>query len=196
MAHNIVKAEKIKVVALDFDGVITSLDIDWKALIRQASALVGYDVKSLILFYEDNFGTPSFQKVSIEMEKIELEAIKKAPILPYAKESLQKLEKNQVDTYIVSMQSYQVVKEFLDQNGLTSYFRGIITRERCPGKKAQVECLIKEKGLSPSQVLLVDDSRRNITLCNELGVACFLFQGKQNTKDAEKEWDKIIALLK
>jgi phosphoglycolate phosphatase-like HAD superfamily hydrolase len=196
MAHNIVKAEKIKVVALDFDGVITSLDIDWKALIRQASALVGYDVKSLILFYEDNFGTPSFQKVSTEMEKIELEAIKKAPILPYAKESLRKLEKNQVDTYIVSMQSYQAVKEFLDQNRLTSYFRGIITRERCPGKKAQVECLIKEKGLSPSQVLLVDDSRRNITLCNELGVACFLFQGKQNTKDTKKEWDKIIELLK
>jgi phosphoglycolate phosphatase-like HAD superfamily hydrolase len=195
MANSVGRAEKIKVVALDFDGVVTSLDIDWKAGIRQASAIVGYEVKSLILFFENNFGTLIFQKVSSEIEKKELEAIRKATVLPYVKEALQKMSEKQVQTYIVSMQSYRVVKEFLDQNGLANYFTGIITRERCPGKKAQVEYLIRIIGLSPSQVLLVDDSKRNISLCSELGVACFLFQGKQNIKDVKKVWDKALDLL-
>jgi phosphoglycolate phosphatase-like HAD superfamily hydrolase len=195
MANNIEKDQKVKVVALDFDGVITSLDIDWKAAIHQASDLVGYDVRSLILFYEINFGKLNFQKVSAEIEKLELEAIKKAPVLPCVNEVMLKLSEKHVEIHIVSMQSYRVVKEFLDQHGLSSYFKGIITREKCPSKKAQVECLIKKTGCSPSQLLLVDDNKRNISLCSELGVVCFLFQVKQNSKDAKKIWDKIIELL-
>ena len=77
MASDIENTRIIKLIALDFDGVITNLDIDWKDAIRQASAIIGYDVKSLT-FYENNFGTSIFQKVSTEMEKIELEAIKNA----------------------------------------------------------------------------------------------------------------------
>ena len=76
MANNIEKPAKIKVVALDFDGVMANLDLDWKAAIRQASAIAGYDIKSLILFYEQQFGTPLFEKISGEMEKLELQALK------------------------------------------------------------------------------------------------------------------------
>ena len=64
MASNIGKNMKITAVALDFDGVITSLDIDWRAAIRQASAIAGCDIKSLLLFYEEQFGKPLFEKVS------------------------------------------------------------------------------------------------------------------------------------
>src|SRR5208283_525790 len=131
MANSIDKRRKVKVVALDFDGVITNLDIDWNAAIRQASEIAGYDVKSLLLFYENCFGTPIFQIVSSEMEKIELEAIRRTQVLPFVKESLQKLSEKQVEVYIVSMQSFRVVKEFLDQHGLASFFKDIITRERC-----------------------------------------------------------------
>jgi HAD superfamily hydrolase (TIGR01509 family) len=192
MANNIDKAGRVKVVALDFDGVITSLEIDWKAAIRQASTIAGYDVRSLILFYENSFGALIFEKVSSEMEKIELEAAMKSQLLPYVKETLQKLTEKQVQIYIVSMQSYRVIKEFLDKHGLANYFKGIITRERCPGKKAQVEFLIRELGISPSRILFVDDSRRNISLCKELGVTCFLFQSKNNTKDVKRVWNKVI----
>ncbi len=197
MENNIVdKTQKVKVVALDFDGVITCLDVDWELAIRQASALVGYDIKSLILFYENNFDTANFKKVSTEIEKLELEALKKAHLLPCVKEVLQKLSEEHLDIYIVSLQSYRVIKEFLDQHELTNYFKGIITRENCPGKKAQVECISKEMGYFPSQILLIDDNRRNISLCRELGVACFHFPGKQNPKNAKKTWDKALELLK
>ncbi len=196
MANSVGRDYKIKVVALDFDGVITSLDIDWKAAIRQGSAIVGYDIKSLILFYEQNFGTPNFNKVSVEMENLELEAIKKASVLPYVKEALQNLAENRLKAYIVSMQSHRIVKEFLDKHGLSNYFQNIITREVCPSKKAQIEYLIRETAISSSQLLLVDDSKRNISLCSELGVTCFLFQPKKNMKDAKKVWDKVIDCLR
>jgi phosphoglycolate phosphatase-like HAD superfamily hydrolase len=195
MANSIDKTRKVKAVALDFDGVITNLDIDWNAAIRQASEIAGYDVKSLLLFYENCFGTPFFQIVSSEMEKIELEAIRRSQVLPFVKESLQKLSEKQVEVYIVSMQSFRVVKEFLDQHGLTSFFKDIITRERAPSKKAQIECLLKETGNIPNQIMLIDDSKRNINTCNELGVICFHFQRKQNPSEAMETWDKILNLL-
>ncbi len=196
MANSINKTRKVKAVALDFDGVITNLDIDWNAAIRQASEIAGYDVKSLLLFYENCFGAPIFQIVSSEMEKIELEAIRRSQVLPFVKESLQKLSEKQVQVYIVSMQSFRVVKEFLDQHGIASFFKDIITRERAPGKKAQVECLLKETGNSPNQIMLIDDSKKNINICTELGVICFYFQRKQNPREAVETWDKILNLLK
>jgi phosphoglycolate phosphatase-like HAD superfamily hydrolase len=195
MENNIGMTQKVKVVALDFDGVITCLDVDWDLAIRQASAVVGYDIKSIILFYENNFDTAIFNKVSTEIEKLELEALKKAQLLPCVKEVLQKLSEKHLEIYIVSLQSYRVIKEFLDKHELTSYFKGIITREKCPGKKAQVERIAKEMGLFTSQILLIDDNRRNISLCRELGVTCFHFPGKQNPKDAKKTWDKALEVL-
>ena len=195
MARSADKKRKVKAVALDFDGVITNLDIDWKAAVHKASEIAGYNIKSLLSFYENSFGTPVFQMVSSEMEKIELEAARRTQVLPFVKESLQKLSEKQVEVYIVSIQSFRVVKEFLDQHGIASFFKDIITRERCPSKKAQVECLLKKTGNIPCQIMLIDDSKRNINTCKELGVVCFHFQRKQNLSEAKETWDKILNLL-
>ena len=111
MANTIAEPAKIKAVALDFDGVMTNLDLDWKVAIRQASEIAGYDIKSLITFYEERFGTPLFQEVSAEMEKLEMQALKTSPILPHVKETIEKLAEKKVDLYIVSMQSYRVIKD-------------------------------------------------------------------------------------
>ena len=197
MASNIVKSGKITAVALDFDGVITSLDIDWHAAIRQASAIAGYDVKSLLLFYNEQFGKPLFEKVSDEIEKLELESIKRAQLLPYVKEALTRLSEKGVDLFIVSMQTAKVISEFLNKHQLSGYFKDVVTREKCPNKKAQVEYVLKIYNINPSKLLLVDDLKRNIVSCNELGVVCFHFQAKTGflwKQDTAKEaWDKILA---
>jgi HAD superfamily hydrolase (TIGR01509 family) len=195
MANNIDTTRKVKAVALDFDGVITNLDIDWNAAIRQASEIVGHDIKSLITFYENCFGTPIFQKVSTEMEKIELDALTKAQATPYLKDFLEKLSEKQVETYIVSMQSANAIKTFLDQHGLARYFKDIISRERCPGKKAQVAFISKETGINSNQILFVDDSKRNINNCKELGAVCFYFQRKQKPKETRDAWNDILSLI-
>jgi beta-phosphoglucomutase-like phosphatase (HAD superfamily) len=195
MANNIDTTRKVKAVAIDFDGVITNLDIDWNDAIRQASSIVGHDIKSLITFYENNFGTPIFRKVSNEMEKIELDALTTAQASPFIEEFLQKLSEKKVEVYIVSMQSFDVIKKFLEQHGLTGYFKGIIAREKCPSKKVQVECISKETRTSLNQILLVDDSKRNISNCKELGVACVYFQRKQKPKETRDAWNDILSLI-
>ena len=195
MANSVDETRKVKAVALDFDGVITNLDIDWNAAIRQASSMVGHDIKSLLTFYEKYFGTSIFQKVSSEMEKIELEASRKAQVLPPVKEFLRKISQKKVEAYVVSMQSLKVVKGFLDQHGLIGFFNGIVTRDRCPSKKAQVECILRETGNSSEQILLVDDSKRNINLCKELNIVCFHFQRNQALNKSEQTWNEVLNLI-
>jgi HAD superfamily hydrolase (TIGR01509 family) len=199
MANTVAESAKIKAVAFDFDGVMTNLDLDWKVAIRHASEIAGYDIKSLITFYEKCFGTPLFQEISTEMEKLEMQALKTSPILSHAKETVEKLAERKVELYIVSMQSCVVIKTFLDQNGLTGYFKDIITREKCPDKKTQVEYVLKNYNVNPSQLLLVDDSRRNITICSELGISCFHFQNTgqflRNGNNAKEPWDKVLNLI-
>jgi HAD superfamily hydrolase (TIGR01509 family) len=198
MANNL-EFTRIKAVALDFDGVMANLDLDWKVAIRQASEIAGYDIKSLITFYEKCFGTPLFQEISAKMEKLEMQALKTSPILPQVKETVEKLVERKADLYIVSMQSYLVIKTFLDQNGLAGYFKEIVTREKCPDKKAQVEYVLKTYNVNPSQLLLIDDSKRNIALCSELGISCFHFQNRvqffRNDIAAKDLWSKVLSLL-
>jgi beta-phosphoglucomutase-like phosphatase (HAD superfamily) len=196
MENSVDSAYRVKAVALDFDGVITNLDVDWKAAIRQASVIVGYDIKSLLTFYEASQGKPIFHTVSREMEKLELQALKNAQLTPFIEDFLQKICEKQIGMYVVSMQSAQVVKMFLRQHELTGYFRKIITRERCPSKKSQIKHIIEETGIHPSEILLIDDSKRNITSCQELGIMCFHFTRQQEPRKIKDLWSSILNLVK
>jgi phosphoglycolate phosphatase-like HAD superfamily hydrolase len=131
--ENSINLNKVKIIALDFDGVITNLNIDWKAAIRLASTIVGYDIKSLLTFYEASFGTPVFQTVSKRIEQLELEALKDAKLTPFVREFLQQLSEMRTETYVVSMQSALVVNRFLSEHDLTSYFKDIVTKQKGTG---------------------------------------------------------------
>lgn len=194
--ENSINLNKVKIIALDFDGVITNLNIDWNAAIRLASTIVGYDIKSLITFYEASYGTPIFQTVSKRMEQLELEALKDAKLTPFIREFLQQLSERRIETYVVSMQSALVVKKFLSEHDLTSYFKDVVTRERYPSKTAQVTYVLDKSGVCPDQVLLVDDSARNISKCKELGVLCFHFARQQNSRRTREMWNSILNIAK
>jgi HAD superfamily hydrolase (TIGR01509 family) len=186
----------IKAVALDFDGVITNLDVDWKDAVRRASEIAGYEVKSLNMLYEDKGGTELFKKVSDEIEKLELDAIKKNQPKPSIAEFLQKIREEKIKLFIVSMQSRKVVETFLNMHGLAGYFEDIITRDKCPSKKTQVECILKQTGINASEVFLVEDSKKNVSVCREIGVVCFLFDRKGSPKKTKHTWNRILGLLK
>ncbi len=194
--ENSINLNKVKIIALDFDGVITNLNIDWNAAIRLASTIVGYDIKSLITFYDDSYGTPIFQTVSKRMEQLELEALKDAKLTAFIREFLQQLSERRIETYVVSMQSALVVKKFLSEHDLTSYFKDVVTRERYPSKTAQVTYVLDKSGVCPDQVLLVDDSARNISKCKELGVLCFHFARQQNSRRTRETWNSILNIVK
>jgi HAD superfamily hydrolase (TIGR01509 family) len=187
---------KVKVIALDFDGVITNLNVDWNSAISLASTIAGYNIKSLITFYESSQGTPIFQKVSEEIEKLELAALKNAKPTPFVKEFLQEISKHFRETYIVSMQSALVVQKFLRHYDLAIYFKGILTRERLPSRRAQIAHILEKSRVNPNEVLLVDDSGKNIAKCKELGVTCFYFARGQNPRKTKEMWNSILDLTK
>jgi HAD superfamily hydrolase (TIGR01509 family) len=195
MENSLNLKSRVKVVALDFDGVITNLDVNWNSAIKSASEIAGYNVKSLLTFYKATHGTSIFQEVSKEMEKLELEALKNAELTPYIAEFLEKISKSPVEMYVVSMQSAMVVEKFLRQHDLTRHFKEMLTRERFPCKKAQVAHILEESGASPTEILLVDDSQKNIDECKQLGIKCFHFIKRQDASKTKQIWDSVIDLV-
>lgn len=186
----------LKAVALDFDGVVTNLDVDWKDAVRKASKIAGYEVKSLNMFYENKGGTELFKKISDEIEKSELEAAKNTPPKPNIREFLEKIGEKKIKLFVVSMQSRKVIETFLNMHELAGYFDGVITREICPSKRTQVECILKQTGLQANEVLLIDDSKKNVSACKELGVVCYLFDRTGSPKKTKHTWNRILGLLK
>ena len=186
---------KIKIVALDFDGVITNLKVDWKCAIRLASQITGYDIKSLLTFYETSHDTPIFCLVSKEIEKIELEALKSAEPTPFLDEFLDKILKANAEICLVSMQSALVIKTFLTRHDLARYFKEILTRERFSSKKTQVEYILNFSGVKPEEVLLVDDLKRSLEQCKELGIRCFHFKGHKDLSTTRKMWHRICEIV-
>lgn len=185
---------KVTAVALDFDGVIVNVEVDWKKMIKQASEISGQNVKSLLVFYAQNFGTPTFQKVSQEIEKFELEALKTSPQVPYIEETLKTLKGKKIPVYIVSMQTTRAITSYLEQHGLAGYIKEVVSRERFADKRAQVQYITAQ--VAGGQVLFVDDLKRNLDSCRDLGVVCFLFERTNKPKDAKEAWNKLFSLLK
>ena len=186
---------KIKIVALDFDGVITNLKVDWNYAIRLASQIIGYDITSLLTFYETSHDTPIFYLVSKEIEKIELEALKSAEPTPFLVEFLDEIVKANAEICLVSMQSALVIKTFLTRHDLVQYFKEILTREKFSSKKTQVECILNCSGVKPEEVLLVDDLKRSIEQCKELGTRCFHFKTNQDLPTIRKMWHRIYEIV-
>lgn len=187
---------KIRIAAVDFDGVITNLNVDWNIAIKVASTITGYDVKSLTDFYQNSFGSQIFQKVSLEVEKLEMQALKTAQPTPFVKDFLRKTVESGISVYVVSMQSAKVVEEFLHKHGLRGYCKGVITREMYPSREAQIAYILKEEKINPNELLLIDDSKRNITICLRLGVICFHFLRRQDPSELVKTWNSILNLMK
>ena len=196
MENSLGPRKEVKVLALDFDGVITNLDVDWNSAIHMASTIAGYDVRSLLAFYESSYGTPVFQRVSKEMEELELKALRNAEPTPFVKEFLQKVSESRIETWMVSMQSALAVEKFLQEHDLTSCFKEILTRGGYPCKKAQIAHVLKKSGVSPEEILLIDDSKRNITNCKELGIRCFHFARRQDVARTRKMWNLITDLIR
>jgi HAD superfamily hydrolase (TIGR01509 family) len=195
MENNLGSRGNIKVVAFDFDGVITDLNIDWGSAIRLASKVAGYDVRSLLAFYENSYDTPIFQVVSKEIEKVELEALKNAKLTPFIMGFFERLSKIGVEMYVVSMQSSLVVERFLQQHNLAHYFREVLARERFPSKKAQISYILTQSGVNPNRILLIDDLKKNITECKELGMTCFHFMKHQDSDTIRDTWKQIFELI-
>jgi len=162
----------IKVVVLDFDGVITNLSIDWKYVRSVASSTTGFEVRSLLDFWREYFGTELFFRVSKLVENFEFRAVQVAKPIHEVVKLIKYVAGRGVKVYIATMQSKASVNFFLEKYGLLSYVAGILTREDMSSKDEMLRHVLKIEGVKPEEVLFIDDSERNIKLCRELGAIC------------------------
>ena len=162
------------IYVLDFDGVITKLDIDWGRVRAEVSRVLGYPVDSLIDFFKSSFGSKRFFLVSKIVERYELDSVKKAEPYKDVSDFLSRIRSRPI--YIASMQSEKAIRTFLRKHSLSPYFKDILARERFGSKYRQLKFLINNLNLQPTNILLVDDSKRNISACKKLGLKCFWLQ--------------------
>jgi len=66
------------ILILDFDGVITDLNIDWITVREEVSRRVGFKVESMLEFWEKYFNNELFNLVNEIVERYEFESVIKA----------------------------------------------------------------------------------------------------------------------
>ncbi len=159
---------------LDFDGVIATLDIDWRNLRKQISKKFDLEIESLTKFFEENFGTQQFELVSQEVRVAELGAAQKAKPYSDVAPSLEYLAEHRIKTYLASMQSIEVVNSYLKRYGWGHYFLRVFGREQGGSKRVELETIKKEE--KTGKLILVDDMKRNLSAARELGYNAILFR--------------------
>lgn len=159
------------ILILDFDGVITDLNIDWITVREEVSRRVGFKVESMLEFWEKYFNNELFNLVNEIVERYEFESVIKAKPYDDVEKALQQFNG---PVYLASMQSERILGMFLQKHGLIGYFKEVLGRVRFGSKLKQVQYVIERED-NARKIILVDDSRRNISSCHSLGVKCILF---------------------
>jgi phosphoglycolate phosphatase-like HAD superfamily hydrolase len=119
-----------KVIVLDFDGIITDLNVDWKLVYGELSQHFGYKIQSLIIFWKESFGTEAFNESSRLVEEYELKALSNARPYDDVEPFLKSFNGRK---YVASLQSQKVLDLFLEKYGLKRYFTQVLGRETTSG---------------------------------------------------------------
>jgi phosphoglycolate phosphatase-like HAD superfamily hydrolase len=159
---------------LDFDGVITRLEIDWDYVRAKASEAIGVRIESLNTFWGETFGTSLFRRVSALVEEYELQAVSKSRAYEDVKPALESFDG---PIYLASMQSEKAINVFLNRHFLRRFFKEVLGREHFGSKGRQLLYIRGVEG-EGDEIFLVDDSRRNVETCEKLGIRCILLDRK------------------
>jgi HAD superfamily hydrolase (TIGR01549 family) len=174
-----------KAIVFDFDGVITTLEIDWDGLRKQISSKLGLNIQAFAEFFETSYETEKFYEVSDMVRQCEQIAAEKAILYPDVPEALDLLQESKgIQCYIASMQSIEVLDCFLKEHSLLSRFVGILGRENGGSKKAQLKQIMQSVEHEARNIafFLIDDSSINVMVAMEMGYEAIFFRRKQSAK--------------
>ncbi len=155
------------IIALDFDGVITRLDVDWEKVRREASRILGQEVRSLIELLESCYGTPLFHLISSLIRVYEEDSIDRAT--PFEDAVLFLKNVRYVKVYIATMQPRDLVYKFLSKHSLLNHVYDVLGRDEFGSKLNQLKYIVDIEKISPRMIMLIDDSYRNIMYARVLG---------------------------
>lgn len=178
---------------LDFDGIITTLEIDWKSLQNQISATLNLKIDSFADFFEKNYGTEEFAKVSEIVKEKESQAARLAKPYSDVTVALRFLQENNSWAYVASMQSVEVLNYFLRKFDLVPFFKVVFGRENGGCKRSQLQQIRKleydgqngrekrKTGRKSANLVLIDDLQRNVIIGTELGYDSILYRRGENS---------------
>ncbi len=161
-------------VILDFDGVITRLEVDWRRVAEEVSRRTGLIFESMLNLLPRIWNTELYRDVDEIIETFELEDVREKTVDSEVVECLSRLSKF-FALHIATMQSRRVVEYFLRKHDLMKYFKYVLTRSEYPRKVYQVRRIIELANARPEQVYLIDDLERSCDECvEELGINCLI----------------------
>jgi len=80
--------------------------------------------------------------------------------------------KRGIKVYIVSMQSRSSILRFLEKFSLLEHISGVLSREDFPEKPEMLRRILQMEKIEPSELIFIDDLKRNLDECRDLGVKC------------------------
>lgn len=206
----------IKAFIFDMDGIILDSesisDITWiKASEQMNLPKVKEDVinlcrgtnlndtKSILKqVYGNDFDSEAFLNLTSELFH-QIEFSSGIPLLPYAKESLERLSK-EYKIGLASSTKGPTVKRQLTNTGVINYFEKMITGDMVEHSKPNPEIYLKacdSFGLLPSECVAIEDSPNGIKSAYQAGMKVIMIPDKiKPTKEIESMCWKIFDSLK
>lgn len=206
---------EIKAVIFDMDGVIldseTICDVVWEMAAREKGLERSNEVinlcrgtnkndTNLILkdFYGADFDAEYFLNRSSELFH-EVEFSKGIPLMPYAKEALEQLQKK----YRIALASSTrgpTVRRQLGAHNLLDFFETMTTGEMVEHSKPDPEIYLmacKSLGLNPAECIAVEDSFNGIKSAHAAGMKCCMIPDKvQPTQEIKTMCDWVFTDLR
>ena len=152
------------VLVLDFDGVITRLNIDWRSLREELSEYLGIKIVSINKLFEETYGTPTFWLAHEFVERRELLAVETSVL---NEEVANLIVSFPGIKYVATLQSERAVVKFLEKHGLL-LFKEILGRPRFASKEQELRYILNT--IEPEKIIFIDDSRQNIEICKKLEI--------------------------
>ncbi|NEW09227.1 HAD-IA family hydrolase [Paenibacillus sp. SYP-B3998] len=171
-----------KHILFDFDGTL----VDSRALLvklynemavqHRFRIIQEHDLAALrslsILERVERLGVPVLQipKLAMDGRQRYQENIRMLQIVPGMKEVIARLSGKGIKCSILSSNSASNIRLFLKNNKLDGAFKEIISAKHVFGKHQSIRKVMKQWGVTPSQIIYVGDELRDIEACRKLGV--------------------------
>jgi len=162
----------VKVLILDFDGVLACVRVDWGYVRGRLSEVLGFRVASILKLLRESYGTPTHRVVSEFVKHFEEAGLRGSKPTSFATTYLPKAFEAGLRAYVATMQESGTAEEFLRRWGLRRYLTGVLGRESFSCKAEMVRHILRVEGVSGREVFMIDDSLRNVAEASGLGVRC------------------------
>ena len=157
----------------DLDGTLFAIPVDWTAVRRELSSLLGVSMDGAPLFQtvsEMVESSPSLRtRAFAVIDSYELRVVDSATPMPGASELLYALfEASKLA--LVTMQGRPTAEGILRRNKLADLFEVVVTREDSLDRADQIRMVINSLGVEPSSVLFTGDRLNDVVCGKKAGV--------------------------